>query len=182
MKNFLILSFLVICFIVGFLVTYNAVNSLLLRKNTYSAENLPAQYIWIIVFTEDKVKAIHLDELEEFKSNNSKYSFLVPDGKEYFYNEQLAKENRKPLIQFEVNRISKDKQLIKITSGGGKGYIAYWHEVLDKKIVPIEYLDFGLIEAFWNLIGGVLGGIFITIIGFIILQTFSINLKRTKLN
>lgn len=174
LPTFIIVLIFIANFCVGFITTAILTNLYLDNNNNRSVENDPNPYFWLMIFTPDGVQTIHFKELEEFRKNHSVYSFLVPKGKETYYNEKLASEYRKPSFHFEVEQISENKQLIKLTSDGGKSSGTDLYEATDKEIFPKTSSEFNLKDAFLVLVIASIGGTVTCLISFVVYKKFII--------
>jgi len=164
----LVVLVFIILFCAGFIGTSKLTIFYLERINMYSVKNNTDPYFWMMVFTENKVTTIHFSELEEFKKENPNYSFLVPKGKESYYNDLLPSEYKKPSFNFEVEQLSEEKQLIKLNTAGSLSVGTNTYVAIDKEIFPKTYSGFNFIDTFLLFVVSSVGGAIICFIFFFI--------------
>ncbi|MEP6902734.1 MAG: hypothetical protein ABJA66_13365, partial [Actinomycetota bacterium] len=142
------------------------------EKNTRSVENNPSPYFWIMAFKGNDVQTIHFEELEDFKKSNRDYSFLVPKDKSEYFNQKFADNRSKPMFEFDVEQLSEDRQLIKLTSAGSTTSGKDWYEATNKEVFPKKSWVSGYGEVFPLLGIGFLGGTIPCLVFFFIYRRF----------
>lgn len=166
----------IVLFCSGFFVTSKLTIFCLEKKNTQTFENDPTPYFWIMVFKNGEVQMIHFKEVKDFQQPNSAYSFLVPKGKEDYYNEKLAEAHEKPRFRFEVEHLSDEKQLIKMRSAGSLSDGTDTYEATDKEVFPKTSSEFKMLDALMTFFAGFVGGSVFCIIFLLVYRKLSYRL------
>lgn len=96
------------------------------------------RYFPILVLTAEKAEILYLGDMPRLAQLGKDYHFLVPPGKELFYQERLQASftgARDAIPKFEVEQISPERQRIMLGIYGD-GKTVSWYEATDKEIFP----------------------------------------------
>ena len=115
----------------------------------------------VLAVTGEDIVVVSFSEIQNFSRTNPDYSFLIPQGKEDFYNQKLAERSRSKRIAslpiFTVEQISAEEQLINLSLYGDDRDTFVWYDAWDKQVVGKRYKTyfgpfFMMFPAFYSLI------------------------------
>lgn len=156
-----IVLLLAISFCCGFVLVYKLSTSFIEKVSTQSVENNVDSDYEVLVFTSDRVDIVKLGDLENFKRQNPVYSFIVPKGKENYFEEKLTSENRNEglIFSLEINQIADDRQLITLSSDDVRSIVKNVYEATDNQVFPKTSMYVNLRYSIPKIIGSAVGGI-----------------------
>lgn len=102
----------------------------------------PPWFLPVFITLPDKFEIVRLHELEEFKSKNSNYSYLVQTDNLAAINQQLVEEyykkNPDSVPQIKVEQMSGEKQIVQVHFGG-QGLLEHRYEATEKDFKSLTY-------------------------------------------
>jgi hypothetical protein len=141
-------------------------------KEVSSANREQLQHFSVLVITPERADILSLREVQELAKTNPSYSFLVPQGKELFYQQRLNesfKGDASP--KFEVEQISPERQKIKLGMYGD-GQTVSWYEVTDKEVFPKMEQNQGPMDAIVPALYSLVASIGIAIFVFVVWKVY----------
>lgn len=153
-------------FFAGFIITGKIFNFFWEKQKAISFVNEPVSYYEVLVFTPNGVQVIELTELEEFKRQNSDYSFLVPKDTKTSFKKNIE------IFSFEVEQISGNKQSIWLKRDDGITSNIFTYEATDKQVFPKAYAYFNMRDVLFMSVPASIGGAIACFIFFIFYKRY----------
>lgn len=159
-------------FCAGFVIVFKMVSPYIERKNTKSVEKNPPPYFDVLAFSNNEVRIVSFGEIEEFKRENPGYSFLVPKGKEDFFNEFLNDNSGFMDYSFEVRQISENTQLIRLSGDSAARSGVHVYEATAKEVFPKTVMYQNMRDTFFKSFPSAVGGLLTCLIFFLFYRKY----------
>lgn len=151
-------------FCAGFVIVFKLMTPYIEAQNTISVENNPPPDYDVLAFHADKVTIVSLGGIEEFGRQNPGFSFLVAKGKEKDYVKQLNWLVENVKFSLEVEQLSEDRQLIRVSSDDIRSVVTNVYEATDKEVFPKTFTHQNMRQTLYKFFPSLIGGLFTSLI------------------